>query len=126
MPSAVVAPLCRGVKLLLLLLGTIVAMTSNTESNIDNHIRYVALGDSYTIGEGASPNESWPAVLTRHLKEQGIDIELVANPSATGWTTKQLIDRELPIFKDKEPNFGTLLIGVNDWVQGIDEKTFRQ
>src|SRR3954470_11278867 len=98
-------------------------MTANTA---DNHIRYVALGDSYTSGEGASPNESWPAVMTRHLKEQGINIELVANPSVTGWTTKQLIDRELPIFRDKEPTFGTLLIGVNDWVQGIDEKTFQQ
>jgi lysophospholipase L1-like esterase len=90
-------------------------------------IRYVAIGDSYSIGEGASPNESWPAVLTRHLNAQGLHVDLVANPSVTGWTTKQAIDRELPIFNESKPNFATLLIGVNDWVRGVvDEATFRK
>jgi lysophospholipase L1-like esterase len=89
-------------------------------------IRYVAIGDSYSCGEGASPNESWPAVLTRHLNAQGIHVDLVANPSVTGWTTKQAIDRELPIFNESKPNFATLQIGVNDWVQGVDETTFRK
>ena len=89
-------------------------------------IRYVALGDSYTIGEGASPNESWPSLLTRHLKAEGVDVDLVANPSVTGWTTQQLIDNELPIFRKEKPTFATLLIGVNDWVQGVDAETFRK
>jgi lysophospholipase L1-like esterase len=89
-------------------------------------IRYVAIGDSYSIGEGASPGEAWPAVLTRHLKEKGLKIELVANPSVTGWTTQQAIDLELPVFIKAQPNFATLLIGVNDWVQGVDEETFRK
>ncbi|MDQ2824436.1 MAG: SGNH/GDSL hydrolase family protein, partial [Verrucomicrobiota bacterium] len=85
-----------------------------------------AIGDSYSIGEGASPSESWPAVLTRHLNAQGGDVDLVANPSVTGWTTQQAIDRELPIFLQAKPNFGTLLIGVNDWVQGVDAEKFRK
>ena len=89
-------------------------------------IRYVAIGDSYSIGEGASVNESWPAVMTRHLKAQGVDVDLVANPSVTGWTTQQAIDRELPIFLKAKPNFATLLIGVNDWVQGVDAEKFRR
>jgi lysophospholipase L1-like esterase len=97
----------------------------NAEQKIGT-IRYVALGDSYTIGEGASVNESWPAVMTRHLNAQGVDVDLVANPSRTGWTTKDLIDKELPIFRDLKPDFGTLLIGVNDWVQGVDADTFRK
>src|SRR4051812_10663427 len=75
-------------------------------------IRYVAIGDSYSIGEGAKPDESWPAVLTRHLREKGIKIELVANPSRTGWTTQNAIDRELPVFAEAKPTFATLLIGV--------------
>src|SRR4029077_20512798 len=100
---------------------------ATAQDKADNQkIRYVAIGDSYSIGEGATPNESWPAVLTRHLSAQGIHVDLVANPSRTGWTTKDAIDRELPIFTDAKPNFGTLLIGVNDWVQGIDEATFRK
>lgn len=89
-------------------------------------IRYVAIGDSYTIGEGAKPDEAWPNLLTKHLQEKGIKIELLANPSVTGWTTQHAIDRELPVFLEKKPTFATLLIGVNDWVQGVDEKTFRQ
>ena len=89
-------------------------------------IRYVAIGDSYSIGEGVSPSESWPALLTQRLKEKGVRVELVANPSVTGWTTQQAIDRELPVYFRNKPNFATLLIGVNDWVQGVDQKTFRQ
>jgi len=89
-------------------------------------VRYIAIGDSYSIGEGASVNESWPSVMTRHLKAQGVDVDLVANPSVTGWTTQQAIDRELPIFLKEKPNFGTLLIGVNDWVQGVDAEKFRK
>jgi lysophospholipase L1-like esterase len=89
-------------------------------------IRYVAIGDSYTIGEGAKTDEAWPSVLTKHLQEKGIKMELIANPSVTGWTTQQAIERELPVFVKAKPNFATLLIGVNDWVQGVDEKTFRE
>ena len=88
-------------------------------------IRYAVVGDSYSCGEGASPKESWPALLTQHLKAQGLQVDLVSNPSVTGWTTKDAIDKELPKFVNSSPNFATLLIGVNDWVQGIDETTFR-
>ena len=88
-------------------------------------IRYAVIGDSYSCGEGATPKESWPALMTQHLKSQGIDVELVSNPSVTGWTTKDAIDKELPKFVNSNPTFATLLIGVNDWVQGVDETTFR-
>src|SRR3989475_713531 len=88
-------------------------------------IRYAVVGDSYSCGEGASPKESWPALLTQHLNAQGLQVDFVSNPSVTGWTTKDAIDRELPKFVNSNPNFATLLIGVNDWVQGVDETTFR-
>src|SRR5438552_13690434 len=112
---------------LLPLFAIFVATVSPAENKIDQQrIRYVAIGDSYSIGEGASPIESWPALLTRHLNDKGLHVDLVANPSRTGWTTQQAIDRELPIFVDSKPNFATLQIGVNDWVQGVDEETFRK
>ena len=88
-------------------------------------IRYAVIGDSYSCGEGAKPSESWPAVMTQHLKGQGLNIELVSNPSVTGWTAKDAIDKELPKFVNSNPNFATLLIGVNDWVQNVDELSFR-
>jgi len=92
----------------------------SADNKIENRIRYVPIGDSYSIGEGASPNESWPALLAQHLSEKGVHVDLVANPSRTGWTTQQAIDRELPIFRQMQPNFATLQIGVNDWVQGVN------
>jgi lysophospholipase L1-like esterase len=103
------------------------AIMATAQDKADNQkIRYAAIGDSYSIGEGATPNESWPAVMARQLNAQGLHVDLVANPSRTGWTTKDAIDRELPIFNESKPNFATLLIGVNDWVQGVDEATFRK
>lgn len=89
-------------------------------------IRYIALGDSYTIGEGASEDESWPVLLTKQLQKDGVKIVLIANPSITGFTTQQVIDNELPIYESLNPTFATLLIGVNDWVQGVDVNTFQQ
>jgi len=90
----------------------------------DTKIKYVALGDSYTICEGATAEQSWPAILTKHLNSNGFNVELAANPSRTGWTTQNLIDRELSVCEENKPNFVTLLIGVNDWVQGVDIATF--
>lgn len=86
--------------------------------------RYVALGDSYTMGEGVEEHESWPMLLTKRLQEHGIPIEIVANPSVTGWTTKELIECGLPVFEASLPTFATLLIGVNDWVQGTSSMEF--
>src|SRR5438874_13606815 len=86
----------------------ILMMMAGVNAQEKSRDRYVAIGDSYTIGEGASPNESLPAVLTRHLNEKGLRVELVANPSVTGWTTQQAIKRELPVFLKPNPNFVTL------------------
>lgn len=87
-------------------------------------IRYVALGDSYTICTGAKPSESWPVLLSKQLKDAGIDIELIANPSANGFSTQNLIDYELSVFEESKANFVTLLIGVNDWVRNVDKQTY--
>jgi lysophospholipase L1-like esterase len=106
--------------LLVLLISLNLSMMSQT------NIRYVALGDSYTICTGASETQSWPVLLCKHLKEKGVNVELIANPSQNGWTSQNLIDRELPVFDKSKATFVTLLIGVNDWVQGVDAKTFQK
>ena len=89
-------------------------------------IRYAVVGDSYSIGEGASEAQSWPALLARRLTKSGVALELVSNPSRTGWTTEDAIEKELPVFRAARPDFATLMLGVNDWVQGVDAETFRQ
>ncbi len=87
-------------------------------------VRYAALGDSYTIGTGANPQESWPAQVTSRLKIKGVDIELIANLGHNGWTTQNLIDDELPVLRGLDANFVSVQIGTNDWVQGVDKQTF--
>lgn len=88
--------------------------------------RYVALGDSYTIGEGVEEAERWPDRLAGHLRQDAVAIDLVANPSVTGWTTSQLIEHGLPVLEAGRPTFVTLLIGVNDWVQGVSLADYRE
>src|SRR5881227_226453 len=88
-------------------------------------VRYAVIGDSYSIGEGATPEQSWPALLARSLTKSGIGVELVSNPARTGWTTQDALERELPVFVAAKPDFATLQIGVNDWVQGAEPEAFR-
>ncbi len=83
------------------------------------------LGDSYTIGEGLIENERFPNQLVVLLSNEGKKVKLGPNPSRTGWTTQDLIDNELPLFKKEKPTVATLLIGVNDWVQEVSANTFR-
>lgn len=87
-------------------------------------IKYVPLGDSYTICTGAQEPESWPTLLTKHLNEKGMQTELMFNPSKNGYSTQDLINVELPLFDKSDCNFATLLIGVNDWVREVNAKEF--
>ncbi|GAC1428445.1 MAG: SGNH/GDSL hydrolase family protein [Thermoanaerobaculia bacterium] len=86
---------------------------------------YLALGDSYTIGEGVAAAERWPNQLAAALREGGIRIDDPQIIARTGWTTGELsaaIDAESP----KGP-FGlvTLLIGVNNQYRGRDVNEYR-
>lgn len=94
--------------------------------NATSAIRYVPIGDSYTIGTGATEAESWPAVLTAMLRQRGLDIALVTNPAKNGWDTPQALDGELPVYERLKPNFATVLIGANDVVRGVTADTFKK
>jgi lysophospholipase L1-like esterase len=85
-------------------------------------MRYVALGDSYTIGTAVLAADRFPDQLVRATPELGL--ELVANLGVNGYTTADLIRDELPALTGLAPDFVTLLIGVNDVVQGIPTATY--
>jgi lysophospholipase L1-like esterase len=85
----------------------------------------VALGDSYTIGTATdSETERWPDRLVARLGPRPPTIELVANLAVNGFTSRDVIERELPQLARLEPKFMSLLIGVNDVVQGVPEATY--
>jgi lysophospholipase L1-like esterase len=82
-------------------------------------VRYVALGDSYTIGTSVSPAERWPDQLVAALGPTEPALDLVANLAVNGYTSADLIRAELPVVAPLEPGFATVLIGVNDVVRQV-------
>ena len=88
--------------------------------------RYLALGDSYTIGTGASnPSRNFPSLLAARLtSETGRRVEL-SNPAVNGFTTLDLIDKELHYVKELKPDLVTILIGVNDLVSNRSADEYR-
>jgi lysophospholipase L1-like esterase len=82
-------------------------------------LRYLALGDSYTIGTGASNQaRNYPSILAARLSEATGAKVAVTNPAVNGFTTEDLIDNELDLVNRLRPQLVTILIGVNDIVQG--------
>ena len=81
-------------------------------------LSYLALGDSYTIGEGVEAHGRWPMQLAHALREAGIPIGDPRIIATTGWTTDELssaMDAAEPL---GEWDFVSLLIGVNDQYRG--------
>ncbi len=89
-------------------------------------LRYVALGDSYTIGTSVEPAERFPDLLVAAIATDGTPLDLVANLGVNGYTTADLIRDELPALDALEPDVVTLLIGVNDVVQGVPATTYER
>lgn len=86
---------------------------------------YLALGDSYTIGEAVPLHHNFPFQVVDILKEKAMAISAPEIIAVTGWTTANL----LAAIHDKQPatNYSivTLLIGVNNQYQGKDIEEYR-
>lgn len=98
----------------------------NLPVQADEEVRYVAIGDSYTIGTGVAPKDGWTFLLVDRLNADGIKMSLVANPSRNGWTTVEAQRWELPVLHKSNAGFVTVMIGVNDWVQNSTDERFRE
>ena len=89
-------------------------------------LRYLALGDSYTIGEGVADAGRWPVQLVQALRADGLAITDPQVIAQTGWTTDELdaaIDaaRLLPGY-----DLASLLIGVNNQYRGRSIEEYRE
>ena len=76
-------------------------------------IKYLALGDSYTIGQGIETIESWPMQLGVKLSENGFSVEKNEIIAQTGWETTDLLNA-LADSSLEDYNLVSLLIGVNN------------
>jgi lysophospholipase L1-like esterase len=83
-------------------------------------LSYLALGDSYSIGEGVEERGRWPVQIAQALRDEGIALEDPRIIATTGWTTDELacaVDAAEPL---GEWDFVSLLVGVNDQYRGRD------
>ncbi len=106
-------------RLLILLLG--MCMTTVTAAPK----RYLALGDSYTIGESVAESGRFPVQLVAALREHGSEFAAPEIIARTGWTTNELQDA-IDLAKPKPPfDLVSLLIGVNNQYRGGDMRRYR-
>lgn len=91
-----------------------------------NKIAYLALGDSYTIGEAVEQAESFPFQLAEILTEKGIEVEKPKVIAKTGWTTDELRHAIQQEQITETFDLVTLLIGVNNQYRGYSQETYRK
>lgn len=112
------------------MIGLLVAACSagpdavTTTSGPVSALRYLALGDSYTIGEGVDPADRWPVVLAEALEIQGfgaVGVEIVAR---TGWTAAELDQAVGVAALTGTYDLVTVLVGVNDQFRGSSLAAF--
>jgi len=89
-------------------------------------LSYLALGDSYTIGEAVPDTQSFPYQLAAQLHAQKVFVRKPTIIAVTGWTTDNLIAAIANSgLTGKKYDFVTLLIGVNDQYQGLSQDNYK-
>ncbi len=87
--------------------------------------RYLALGDSYTIGEAVAADQRFPVQLQKKLEAEGFALASPEIIARTGWTTAELAGT-IGLTNPKGPyDLVTLLIGVNNQYRGLDTAEYR-
>lgn len=87
-------------------------------------IKYLALGDSYTICHNVSEEGKWPNQLKEKLIQNNFEVEKTDIIAQTGWTTSNLITA-VNNATPEDYNLVSLLIGVNNQYQGQPFATFQ-
>jgi lysophospholipase L1-like esterase len=108
------------------ILAAVLAASASHDARMQAPVPYLALGDSYTIGEGVESTGRWPMQLAAALRADGVAIEDPRIIARTGWTTHELssaIDAAEPL--DDDYGLVTLLIGVNNQYRGRDLDEYR-
>ncbi|TPG11609.1 SGNH/GDSL hydrolase family protein [Rhodanobacter glycinis] len=88
-------------------------------------LHYLALGDSYTIGEAVAAHQCWPAELVRRLRKVGVVIDDPRIIATTGWTTDELAQGMDTVSLAAVYDLVTLQIGVNNQYRGRTADDYR-
>lgn len=88
-------------------------------------MRYLALGDSYSIGEGVPEGGRWPMQLAARLREDGVPLDDPTILATTGWTTDELSAAMDAATFTPPYDLVSLLIGVNNQYRGRSADEYR-
>jgi lysophospholipase L1-like esterase len=88
-------------------------------------MRYLALGDSYTIGEAVPESGRWPVQLTAQLRSEGKVLDDPVIIATTGWTTDELSAAMDAATFTPPYDLVSLLIGVNNQYRGRSADDYR-
>lgn len=106
-------------------IATSITITSNSPGNgAANAFNYLALGDSYTIGESVPLDQSFPYQLAAELNKQ-IKVNTPTIVARTGWITNDLLQAISNTSGKTNYDFVTLLIGVNDQYQNVGQNSYQ-
>ena len=104
--------------LLLLVFLSGCSSTSGVVNSNDADFSYLALGDSYTIGESVPADQRWPVQLAERLRTRGYKMAAPKIIAKTGWTTGNLLDAmETELDVQRDFDLVSILIGVNNQYQ---------
>lgn len=99
--------------------------TGDRMEQVQDSIRYLALGDSYTIGESVDPGLRYPVQIADSLTERGYSLKAPQIIAVTGWTTADLKAGIRAANPQGPYDLVSLLIGVNNQYRGIDISVYR-
>ncbi len=88
-------------------------------------LTYLALGDSYTIGERVDSSLRWPVQLVKRLRDEGSSVDDPLIIARTGWTTDELDEGIDEVGPEAPFDLVTLLIGVNNQYRGRSLEEYR-
>ena len=94
--------------------------------NTNRNLTYLALGDSYTIGEGVDSLERYPNQFVNFLSKKNITIDDLRVIAKTGWTTDELKEEIISLNITKKYDLVSLLIGVNNQYRGRSSSDFKK
>lgn len=89
-------------------------------------LNYLALGDSYTIGESVHKTLRWPVQLSDSLRERDVPVNHPRIIARTGWTTADLLKAMDERLNDEKFDLVSVLIGVNNQYQGRSIEEYRE